>query len=76
MTPTPAVAVDRAARTITLTLPAAALGHPASHAGTRIHLSTWDYDGGYRTLAPQPGSFRSAGGPGPLVMDAATVELR
>ena len=76
VTPTPALAVDREARTITLTLPAAALGNPASHSGTRIHLSTWDYDGGYRALTPQPGSFGFGGGPGPLVMDAATVELR
>ena len=76
VTPTPGVAVDRAARTLTLTLPAAALGDPASHAGTRIFLSTWDYDGGYRPLTPAPGAFQFGGGPGALVMDSVVVEVR
>ena len=76
VTPTPGVAVDRAARTLTLTLPAAALGNPASHAGTRIYLSTWDYDGGYRALTPEPGAFQFGGGPGALVMDSVVVEVR
>jgi glycosidase len=70
------IEVDTEAQRIRFTLPAAGLGHPGSFAGARIHITTWDQDGDYRALAPEPGSHRFGGGDGsrdPLVMDDATV---
>jgi hypothetical protein len=76
--PSPDIRVDQPGRTITFTIPAAALGDRASLTGARLYVTTWDYDGGYRALAPQaqPGAF--GGGDGrrdPLVMDATNVIL-
>ena len=78
VTPAADLAVDRDAGTITFTLPAAALGSPASLRGTRVHVTTWDYDGRYRTLAKQPANFEFGGGkPGDaLVMDELTLTIR
>ncbi len=70
------VAVDRAARTITLSLPAAALGHLPDLHGARLYVTTWDYDGAYRALARKPAPYAFGGGDGrrdPLVMDASAV---
>jgi len=69
------LAVDMARRRITLTLPAGAVGSDLS--GLRIHVTTWDYDGGYRALAPQAGGHTLGGGAadGPKVMDAMTITL-
>jgi hypothetical protein len=62
---------DAKRHTVTLTLPAAALGRPASLSGARLWVTTWDYDGGYRALAPEAGPFTLGGGTadGPKVMD-------
>ncbi len=75
VTPGAQLAVDAARRRIILTLPAGALGTDLS--GLRIHVTTWDYDGGYRALAPQAGGHTLGGGPadGPKVMDAMTLVL-
>lgn len=72
-TPAPTIAVDAARDTITFTLPARALGDPDTLQGARLFVSTWDYDGGFRALAPRalPNAF--GGGDGardPLWMDA------
>ena len=67
---------DRAAGTVTFTIPARALGNPATHAGTRLYINTWDYDGGYRPLGPQAQSASFGGGNGasdPLVLDDTGV---
>jgi len=45
-------------------------------AGARIYASTWDFDGGFRPLAPQAGGGSFGGGDGardPLVMDETAV---
>lgn len=65
------LAVDRDGDTITVTLPAAALGHPPTLDGARLYLSTWDYDGGFRALAPEATAFEFGGGTAtqPRVMD-------
>ena len=70
------IEADIARNTLTLTLPAAAFGSPASLAGARLYVATWDYDGGYRPLARRPAAFTFGGGDGsrdPLVMDASGV---
>jgi carbohydrate-binding DOMON domain-containing protein len=69
------ISANPAARTVTFTLPAAALGDPATLAGARLYVTTWDYDGGYRALAPQPGPFIFGGAKStdPRVIDATRV---
>ena len=78
--PAASVAVDRAARTVSLTLPAAALGRLPALDGARVYVTTWDYDGGYRALAREPAPFVMGGGDperDPLVMDdTPVIELR
>jgi glycosidase len=77
VTPVPDIEADADARTVTFTFPATALGEPPTLAGARVHVNTWDYDGGYRPLAAQagPSTFRGDSGGGAKVMDAATVRL-
>ncbi|MDE2372191.1 MAG: hypothetical protein KGN16_24700 [Burkholderiales bacterium] len=60
LTPGATVSVDREARRVRLELPAALLGPHLS--GARILVTTWDYDGGYRALAPEPGPHTLGGG--------------
>ena len=69
------VATDAAARTVTFTLSAAALGRPASLSGARLWINTWDWDARYRALEPEPKAFSFGGGRAdePLVMDATDV---
>ena len=73
-----ALAVDHANATLSLTLPVRLLGERDSLHGAVLHLSTWDYDGGYRTLTPEGGSMRFGGGDGtrePLWMDSMVLRL-
>jgi len=77
VTPGATLDVDRARRSITVTLPAGSLGPAEALAGLRLHITTWDYDGGYRALGPQPGGHTVGGADpaGAKVMDAMTVVL-
>ena len=77
LTPGATVAVDKARHTVRLTLPAGALGGPGSLAGLQVYVTTWDYDGGYRALGPQPGGHTLGGGePGDAkVMDQMLITL-
>lgn len=70
--------VDAAQRRVRLTLPPAALGRPRTLRGARVHVTTWDFDAGYRAIAAAPGSHSFGGGSAdaPRVMDAVTLELR
>ena len=45
--------------------------------GARLHVTTWDYDGGYRPLAAEAGPMTFGGGEqeGARVMDEMTVLL-
>jgi hypothetical protein len=63
--------------TVTLTLPAGALGPDAALQGLRIYITTWDYDGGYRALGPTPGGHSFGGGEAtdPKVMDDLLITL-
>jgi hypothetical protein len=75
VTPGAQLSVDAASRRIRLLLPAAALGRLPSLAGARVHVTTWDFDAGYRALAPQGGAHAFGGAPADAakVMDAATL---
>ena len=55
LSPAARVNTDPAARTITLSLPAASSGGLSSLSGARLYLSTWDYDGGDRALGAAAG---------------------
>jgi glycosidase len=75
-TPAAGIEVDAAKRTISFTLSGAALGKLASLSGVKVYVSTWDFDGGPRPLAAQPGQSTFGGGDGaraPLVMDDTAV---
>ena len=74
--PAATVRTDLQRGTVTLTLPASALGRPATLSGARLYITTWDYDGGYRALVPTPQAWAIGGGDpavDPLVMDALPV---
>ena len=46
--------------------------------GLRIHVSTWDYDGGYKPLTPDSAGGGFGGGDGavdPLIMDSALIAV-
>jgi glycosidase len=76
VSPAPTIVADPASDTVTFTFSASALGNPASLAGAKLYLNTWDYDGGFRPLQAQPAGARFGGGDGtrdPLWMDATTV---
>lgn len=72
------IEVDPATRRLRFTLPAAALGDPATLSGLRVYVTSWDYDGGYRRLQPEPGGHAFGGGDGsrdPLWMDAVLLRV-
>ena len=72
VSPTADLRLDRASNTLSFLLPATALGHPRDLRGAKLHVTTWDYDGRYRTLAREPHAFDFGGGDGardPLIMD-------
>jgi len=74
VTPAATLHTDAATGTVSLLLPAAALGG-APLSGARIFVTTWDYDAGYRALGPQAQPFAPGGGPadGAKVMDDSGV---
>jgi carbohydrate-binding DOMON domain-containing protein len=53
LSPGAQMVADAQARTLSFTIPAKALGNPASLSGIKLYLNTWDYDGGYRALSPE-----------------------
>lgn len=69
--------VDPEADTVSFTLPARALGRLGSLSGLRLHITTWDYDGGYRPLAPRAGAHHFGGGQpdDPKVMDDLSIHV-
>jgi len=76
VTPAADIAVDPVRNTVSFIVPASSLGHPKTLSGVKLYVSTWDYDGGYRPLAPIAQSARFGGGDGatdPLVMDDTAV---
>jgi len=76
VSPTAAISVDKARRTVSFTLPASVLGDPASLSGLKVYASTWDIGDGPRPLQPTAGPMAFGGGDGtrdPLVMDDTAV---
>ncbi len=73
----PRIDVDHDADTVTFTLPANALGDPRHPPATHLYVSTWDYDGGYRPLAPQATGNTFGGGEAgeAKVMDDLVIRL-
>lgn len=75
VTPAAAIRADSRSATVSFTVPAAVLGRHKSLSGARIYVSTWDYDGGYRAIAPQPQPYALGGGAAdaPKVMDDSLI---
>ncbi len=79
LAPAPSITSNDVTRTVIFTIPSATLGHPLSLSGVRIYVTTWDYDGGWREVAREPGAFtmglRGRGDPAKAarVMDASAV---
>ena len=76
VTPAADIKVDHARNTVSLILPAGSLGGLKSLAGVKIYVTTWDYDGGYRAIAPEAQGMSLGGGSAatdPLVMDDSPV---
>lgn len=77
--PAPAIDVDVVARTVSFTYDTRVLGQPASLAGTKIYVTTWDIDGisgAYRNLGAEADAYIIGGGNygrDPLIMDDVTV---
>jgi C-terminal binding-module, SLH-like, of glucodextranase len=62
ITPAAEIEADAARRTVRFTIPSESLGDLASLSGARVFISTWDWDGGWRPLAREAGSFTVGGG--------------
>lgn len=83
ITSAPAIAVDKANKTITVTISKEGIGNPDSLNGWKIYVATWDYDGqtsSYRPLNANGADYKFGGGSGdkdPLIMDDITpLELK
>lgn len=61
--------------TVQFIIPAKALGNPDSLSGAKLYITTWDYDGGYRDIAPAAENMRFGGGApdSPKIMDDTAV---
>lgn len=75
ITPAARIESDPLRRTVTFTIPAEAIGDVAGFSGARVLVTTWDWDGGWRPLAPQAAAFVIGGGAadGPRIFDASPV---
>jgi hypothetical protein len=75
VTPAADISTDAATRTVRFTIPSEALGDPTTLSGARVYVTTWDWDGTWRPLAPAAGSFTVGGGhpTAPKVWSASPV---
>ncbi|HUF37016.1 MAG TPA: alpha-amylase family glycosyl hydrolase [Anaerolineales bacterium] len=76
------VVTDKDAGTVTITISGEALGDPSTYKGTKVYITTWDWDGTigrYRPLEANAGPWTFGGGDGdvdPLIADeVGPVEL-
>ena len=73
--PGPLVRSDRGKNLVSIVIPGDAFPAGAALSGAKIYITSWDYDGGYRTLAKEPSTFTFGGGEanGPRVMDDTQI---
>jgi glycosidase len=76
--PSPKIFVNKKNRTIDVLISAKTLAYPKDISGTKLYISTWDYDGmesKYRPLLKEPEAFAFGGGSkkDPYVMDDTNV---
>jgi hypothetical protein len=69
------ISVNAAENTVQFIVPANAIGNPSTLSGAKLYISTWDYDGGYRTIQPTAGAMSFGGGKpdSPKIMDDTAV---
>lgn len=79
VTPAPQISVDPEQKRISFLFPSAALGYPETLDGTRVYITTWDWNGvdnAYRPLKEVAEQWSFGGGDGavdPLILDATDV---
>jgi C-terminal binding-module, SLH-like, of glucodextranase len=75
ITPAAEISTDAARRIVRFTIPSESIGDFASLSGARVFVTTWDWDGGWRPLAHEAGSFTIGGGDSrsPKVWSASAV---
>jgi glycosidase len=77
ISPSGKISVDKTNNQITFTFGGDSLGAPATLSGTKVYVTTWDYDGlesSNRKLTPEGGDYIFTGpADGPLVMDDTPV---
>ncbi|MEI6079893.1 MAG: alpha-amylase family glycosyl hydrolase [bacterium] len=78
--PAPKIEVDLKQGTLNFTISAKTLGRPQTLSGSKMYITTWDYDGmesKYRQLAPNamPFTFGGAASDSPYIMDDTDVLL-
>jgi hypothetical protein len=75
ITPAAAIETEARQRRVVFTIPSEALGDPAGFSGARVWITTWDWDGTWRPLAAEAGSFVVGGGrpDGPKFWSASPV---
>jgi len=75
ITPAAAIETEARQRRVVFTIPSEALGDPAGFSGARVWITTWDWDGTWRPLAAEAGSFVVGGGApdGPKFWSASPV---
>jgi hypothetical protein len=78
--PSPKIDVDLKNRTVNVSISAKTIGNPDHLEGTKIYITTWDYDGmesKYRPLKPKAEPFSFGGGTGssPYIMDDTEIIL-
>jgi hypothetical protein len=62
VTPAADIRVDTAKDTVTFIVPAGTLGQLKSLSGVKLYVTTWDYDGGYRSLSQDVQQGNISGG--------------
>jgi hypothetical protein len=76
VTPGAEIRVDKDRNTVSFIIPSAAFGNPPSLSGAKVYITTWDYDGGYRSLGARAAGHAMGSGDvagGPLIMDDSPV---
>jgi hypothetical protein len=71
--PAPSISVDKEAKRITLIFPSSSFGDQADLSGSKLFLTTWDYDAAYRSLEAEAGGYIFGGAKtasDPKIMDS------
>jgi glycosidase len=73
--PAPKIKIDKDKKMVSFLYCPEALGYPKSLIGSKIFITTWDFDNGYRKLTKEGGPWSFSGGDenNPLIMDCTPI---